>query len=152
MSRVIYTILILLCVGLTLTTSALAEGKGSPYLEFRYSLFSNKPSLIGYSECPCYASEVIVGYEYKKSKFSFDVNHTWVYHTRWDDPEIAKYNLNIGYQHTKWFKWLVGYEITHNLDRFAVIPYKSQVEWNGTKEIKTKDDYFGISGLHYNGG
>jgi len=138
---------ILTSVMLLLASNCFAEG--NPYLELRYSLFSNKPSVIGNSECPCYGSEIIAGYKYSYKKVSFDFSNSWVYHTRWDDPEISKSNLQIAYKQTQHFTWLSGYEVTHNLDRPAVIPYNSQIEYNGVKEIESKEDYYGISGLHY---
>ena len=122
---------------LLFTSIAYAE----PFIELRYALFSNKPSVIGNSECPCYASEIIIGYEHKWDRLNVEFTNSWIYQTRWDDPEGIKTNIYIDYNISNKWIGLFGYEIQHNLDRKAIIPYNSQIEWNG--------DYYGLSGLHY---
>lgn len=143
-------ILILLIVLMT-SSNAMASWDGNPYIEFRYTLLSNEPSVIGAQDCPCYGSELIAGFEttpFGINRWLLDINAKTVFQTRWDDPEIYQFNMSSDWQWTRRFHWLIGYRQTHNLDRPTPNPTQ-YMDWRGLHNREPGGLGWGWSGVHY---
>jgi hypothetical protein len=123
----------------------------APYLEVRYTLLGNIPSLIGSVECPCIGSEVIAGFlahPFNVPRWSLDVSAGQNFQTRWDDPEsyrfLVKSDVEIGENLT----WLLSYEERHNFDRASHVPTE-YVDYRGLHTRTQGNLLWAISGLRY---
>lgn len=127
---------------------ASAGWNGNPYFEYRHSIISNEPSLIGASDCPCYGYEAIVGFEANMlgmERWKLDISAGVVGQTRYDDPEVYNFNVNSNFRMSRRLHFLIGYREAHNLDRPT--PGTTQfIDYAGLKERAPGGLWWGKSG------
>lgn len=142
---------LILIIALILCSVSISYAEIIPYFEFRYSLLSNEPSLFGITDCPCYGSEIINGWDVDiTSKLKWNIENVLVFGARWDDPEIYKFNALFDYRLFK--NWgihiLLGYREIHHLDRPTPISPR-YIDWSGQHTRDPNHVGWGWSGTHY---
>ena len=122
-----------------------------PYLELRYTLLGNIPSIVGNIECPCIGSEVIAGFvvhPFNVSRWALDVSAGGNFQTRWDDPESYRFQARSDIAIGKNLTWILSYEERHNFDRPAHVP-SEYLDYGGRHTRERGEFLWGISGLRY---
>lgn len=121
----------------------------SPYVELRYTLLGNIPSVIGDPTCPCIGSQVGTGWvSHPSDRWTVDTSVWANFQTRWDDPESYQFGITSEYALGSAVTWLLAYEQRHNFDRPSQIP-DEYLDFRGRHERKEGNFLWGISGLRY---
>jgi len=125
-------------VALWLSTAATVTVAGSwstvPWFEYRHTVLSTEPSLIGSSgQCPCYGFEALLGmttHPLARSWWTVEMSAGIVGQTRYDDPEVYHFRVLSQWDLGRRVSLRVGYREKHNLDRPTPSPHQF-VTWRG---------------------